>query len=100
MSEIRTPEWMNTLSEVDAAITACLSALDQYESAFGGLLSENQVPPPPPPPPEPDDEWDARLSAVAGQAADVERLLSEQEAAWTNWTQRFSSWCRSLEHPG
>lgn len=101
MSEIRDAGWLNTLTEVEGAIAGCLTALDRYEAAFGGLLADSaRSCAVPTVPAEPDDEWTARLAVAARHADGVERLLAEQEAAWSGWLTRFTAWQRSLEQRG
>lgn len=100
MSEIRDAGWMTTLTEVEGAISACLTALDKYEVAFGGLLSEHRPDAAPSfPHPDASDEWDTKLAVATKKTDEVERLLAEQESAWSGWLTRFSAWRRSLEHP-
>ena len=100
MGEIRDAGWLNTLTEVEGAISACLSALDKYEVAFGGLLCEHYTDPhPAAPPPALTSEWDDKLAVATQQADEVERLLAEQESAWSGWLNRFAAWRQSLKHP-
>lgn len=99
MSEPRTTVWGRTLAEVEQAVGDCLAALDRYETAFTGVLSDHH---PDRPPADPaahdfDTAWQRRLHAATEHADPVDRLLAEHEQVWGRWCEAYSAWRRSLE---
>lgn len=100
MSELREPDWMRTLGEIETAVQNCLAILDRYESTFFVLFANADPaarPKPALPPTPPVEVLSARITVAEREADAVERLLAEQESLWNDWQRRFKDWRQSLE---
>jgi hypothetical protein len=100
MGDSRGRDWQRALDEVEQAVRGCLTALNHYETRFHELLDAPPGPPPAPLP-TPPESWTDRLDQVRHETEMVERLLDEQEAAWTRWREALTSWRQSVKQsPG
>jgi len=98
MVEAKESSWTRTLTDVEQAVNACLTALEKYEFAFAGVLTDHG---------RPtaiarvatveNEEWTARLAAAQARADEVERLLVEQQNVWNDWRRAYTDWRQSLE---
>lgn len=99
MGDRRHPDRTRALDEVGEAVAGYLAALDAYESAYNAVLTETGGSDRPDPMPWEPTGWDDRLAVARAQAAEVERLLREQEALWTRWRDAVADWRRAIEQP-
>lgn len=93
-----TPDWETELHNIEFAVGACLTALDQYERAFHTELQTRGVELPK----EPlettgDPRWERALGGANRAAHDVEALLAEQESIWNRWQELLAGWRRSVQ---
>ncbi|CAN5483254.1 hypothetical protein BH11PLA2_BH11PLA2_50900 [soil metagenome] len=96
-----TPNWRQTLSEVERSIGDCLETLDRYEAAFAQVLAEAE-------PvvtldrfklPEIAPLLEHKLADADRTTDDVEKLLIEQDSIWHRWKETLTSWHGLLEQP-
>ena len=101
MATVTTPNWRQTLSDVERSIGDCLETLDRYEAAFAKVLSEAE-------PvvtlervalPEFAPLLEAKLHDADRTADDVEKLLQEQESVWTRWKETLAGWHTLVGQP-
>ena len=94
-----TADWLAALADMDAAATAALAGLDDYEARW------------PDPPAGPREAtplaqleaklagWDERLVAAARLAEGLEREFADQAAAVERWAGAFSGWRERIQQP-
>lgn len=99
MGDRRNPDWTRALDEVGEAVAGYLAALDTYESTYQSMLADAAPADQPVSPALEPDGWEERLVTARDLAAEVERLLQEQEAVWTRWRDAVSDWRRVIEQP-
>lgn len=101
MATVTTPNWRQTLSDVERSIGDCLETLDRYEAAFARVLSDAE-------PvvtldrvkiPEIAPLLEAKLHDADRTADEVEKLLQEQDCLWTRWKETLAGWHNLMERP-
>jgi hypothetical protein len=91
--------WRESVAEMEAGLTACLSALDQYEKQFSDTLNDpaRSFPEAVDHVPTANDGWGERLAIAGERANQVEQLLNEQESIWKKFQLSLNEWRKTLE---
>jgi hypothetical protein len=101
MPPLPTTEWLAALDRMTASLDRALADLDRHRSEWAPVTDTPATTSPP-------ElltawlerrltQWDARLTAAAELAAEVERQLADREAAVARWRAVFRRWEELLE---
>lgn len=104
MPALPTTDWTAALDRMTASLGRCLTELDRYQREWLPVTDSPAAATPP------ElllawlerrlDQWDARLTAAAEQAATVEQQLIEREAAVGRWQEVFARWKQLIQQGG
>jgi hypothetical protein len=87
-----TRDWLAALADMDAALTAAATALDDYETRYPALPTETHAPVPLADLEDRLTGWDDRLVAAGRLAEGLEREFAEQAEAVGRWVEAFDGW--------